>query len=73
MASDPEEAADRHARAVIMAIFAVILAVAIVAACVTTLEGTDTRRASNVTQSGTIGLARPHPPLDGAPEESLRN
>jgi len=49
-----------------MAIFAVILAVAIVAACVTTLEGTDTRRASNVTQSGTIGLARP-------PGESLRN
>src|ERR1700681_1330509 len=41
MASDPEEAADRHARAVIMAIFAVISAVAIVAACVTTLEGTD--------------------------------
>ena len=66
MASDPEEAAARHARAVIMAIFAVILAVAIVAACVTTLEGTDTRRASNVTQSGTIGLARP-------PGESLRN
>jgi hypothetical protein len=73
MASDPKEAADRHARAVIMAIFAVILAVAIVAAFVTTLEGTDTRRASNVTQPGTIGLARPHPPLDRAPGESLRN
>jgi hypothetical protein len=70
---NPEQAADRHARAVVMAIFAVILAVAIVAAFVTTLEGTDTGRASNVTQPGTIGLARPHPPLDRAPGESFRN
>ena len=68
---NPEQAADRHARAVVMAIFAVILAVAIVAAFVTTLEGTG--RASNVTPPGTIGLARPHPPLDRAPGESFRN
>jgi hypothetical protein len=70
---NPEQAADRHARAVVMAIFAVILAVAIVAAFVTTLEGVDTRHVSDVTQPGTIGLARPHPRLDRAPGESLRN
>jgi hypothetical protein len=58
---DPEQAADRHARAAVMAIFAVILAVAIMAAFVTTLEGIDTRYAGNVTQPGTIGLAKPHP------------
>jgi hypothetical protein len=40
---DPEQAADRHARAAVMAIFAVILAVAIIAAFITTLEGVDTR------------------------------
>jgi hypothetical protein len=67
MDSDPEQAADRHARAVIMAIFAAILAVAIVTAFVTTLGSVDTRRASNDTQPGTIGLAKPHPPLDKAP------
>jgi hypothetical protein len=49
-----------------MAIFAA-LAVAIIAAFITTLEGVDTRRASNVTQPGTIGLAKPHVPLDRAP------
>jgi hypothetical protein len=40
---NPEQAADRHARTVVMAIFAVILAVAIVAAFVTTLERVSTR------------------------------
>jgi hypothetical protein len=73
MDSDPEQAADRHVRAVIMAIFAVILAVAISAAFITTLEDIDTRHASDVTQPGTIGLAKPHPPLDRAPGEALRN
>ena len=72
MDSDPEQAAD-HARAVIMAIFAVILAVAISAAFITTLEDIDTRHASDVTHPGTIGLAKPHPPLDGAPGEPIRN
>ncbi len=73
MGSDPEEAADRHARAVIMAIFAFILAVAISAAFITTLEDIDTRHAGDVTQPGTIGLAKPHPPLDRAPGEPIRN
>lgn len=69
---DPEQAADRHARAAVMAIFAVILAVAIMAAFIM-LEGIDTRRAGNVTQPGTIGLAKPHPPLDRAPGEPVRD
>jgi hypothetical protein len=70
---DSKQAADRHARAAVMAIFAVILAVAIMAAFVTTLEGIDTRDAGNVTQPGTIGLAKPHPPLDRAPGEPVRD
>ena len=69
---DPEQAADRHARAAVMGIFAVILAVAIIVAFITTLDGV-TRHASNVTQPGTIGLAKPHPPLDRAPGEPVRN
>ena len=51
-------------------VFEVILAVAIIAAFITTLEGVDTRHAGNVTQPGTIGLAKPHPPLDSARERS---
>ena len=39
-----------------------------------TLEGVDdTRHASNVAQPGTIGLAKPHPPLDRAAGEAVRN
>ena len=68
---DPEPAADRHARVAVMAIFAVILAVAIMAAFITTLEGIDTMHAGNVTQPATIGLAKPHPPLDRAPGEPV--
>jgi hypothetical protein len=56
-----------------MAIFAVILAVAIIAAFITTVEDIDTRHAGNVTQPGTIGLAKPPPPLDRAPGESVRD
>ena len=70
---NPEQAADRHARAVVMAIFAVILAVAMIAAFITTIEGVDTKQASNVAQPGTTGLAHPHPPLDRAPGEPVRN
>jgi hypothetical protein len=70
---DPEQAADRHASAAVMAILAVILAVAIIVAFVTTLEGVDRRHAGNVAQPGTIGLAKPHPPLDRAPGEPVRD
>jgi hypothetical protein len=50
-----------------------LLAVAISAAFITTLEDIDTRHASDVTHPGTIGLAKPHPPLDRAPGEPIRN
>ena len=62
---------DRKSHRTAMAIFAVILAVAMIAAFITTIV--DTKQASNVAQPGTIGLAKPHPPLDRAPGEPLRN
>ena len=72
MKNDPEQAADRHARAAVMVIFATVLSVAMLAAFITTIEGIDTRHTSNVAP-GTIGLAKPHPPLDKAPGEPVRN
>jgi hypothetical protein len=62
---------DRKSHRTAMAIFAVILAVAIIAAFITTLD--DTRHAGNVTQPGTIGLAKPHPTLDRAPGLPVRD
>lgn len=52
-------------------LFAVAVIVAVLAAFVTTLDGVDTRRASNETPPGTTGLARPHPPLDRAPGQPV--
>ena len=63
---------DRSHR-IAVAIFAVALAVVLAAAFVTTLENVDTRHARNVAQPGTIGLAKPHAPLDRAPGEPVRN
>ncbi len=63
MKSDPEQAADRHARAVIIAVISFILSAAILLALVTTIHGIDTRLASNDAPPGTTGLARPHPPI----------
>ena len=63
---------DRKSHRTAMAIFAVILAVAIIAAFITTI-GVDTKQASNDGQPGTIGLARPHQPLDRAPGEPVRD
>jgi len=51
--------------------FAVILAVAVIAAFVTVEH--DTKQARNVAQSGTTGLAHSHPPLDRALGEPIRN
>jgi hypothetical protein len=56
-----------------MTIFTAVLTVVMMAAFITTIEGVDTRQASNVAQPGTTGLAHPHPPLDKAPGEALRN
>ncbi len=64
---------DRKSHRTALAIFAVILAVAMIAAFITTIEGVDTNQASNVAQPGTTGWAHPHPPLDRAPGEPVRN
>ena len=54
-----------------LTIFAVVLAVAIITVFIMPFHGA--KLASNETQPGTIGLARPHPPLDRAPGEAVRN
>jgi hypothetical protein len=64
---------DRNSHGVALAIFAIILAAAMIVAAITTLEGVETRHASNVALPGTIGLAKPHQPLDRAPGEAVRN
>ena len=52
---------------------AVVLTLALIAAFVTTLEHVDIRLANEEAQPGTIGLAKPHAPLDRAPGEPVRN
>ena len=64
---------NRKSRRTAVAIFAVALTVAVIAAFITTFEGVSTRQASNEAQPGTTGLAHPHPPLDIAPGEPVRN
>jgi len=54
-----------HRTAVVL--FAVAVIIAVLAATVTTFERVDTRTASNETPPGTMGLAKPRPPLDRAP------
>ena len=54
-------------------IFAVALTLALIAAFVTTLEHVDIRLANDEVQPGTIGLAKPHAPLDRALGEPVRN
>jgi len=46
-----------------LVIFVTDLAIAVLAAFLTTLHNVDTRSASFEAPPGTIGLARPHPPL----------
>ena len=58
MKSDPEQAADRHARAVIIAVISFILSAAILLALVTTIHGIDTRLASNDAPPGTTLAVR---------------
>jgi hypothetical protein len=53
-------------------IFAIIVAIAIIAAFTATIHHVDTRPASNDLPPGTIGLARPHPPLDRGPGEPVK-
>jgi hypothetical protein len=63
---------DRSQRNVMM-VFAAVLIAAVVAALVTTLKHVDTGPARTEAQPGTIGMARPHPPIDKAPGEAIRN
>jgi hypothetical protein len=51
----------------VLGIFATALLIAVIAAFLTTLRNGDTRSASIDAPPGTIGLARPHPPLPPAP------
>jgi len=55
-----------------LVIFAVLVAVAIVAALATTIRQVDTSQVSRDLPPGTIGLAHPHPPLDRAPGEPIK-
>ena len=52
-----------NTRRTVLALFATALAIAVVAAFLTTLRNVDTRSASTEVPPGTTGLARPHPPL----------
>ena len=61
---------DSHRTALIL--FAVALAVAVLAASITTLENTNTRQVSSDVAPDTTGLARPHPPLDRAPGQPIQ-
>ena len=49
-----------------LAIFATALVIAVIAAFLTTSQNVDTRSASMEAPPGTMGLARPHPPLPPA-------
>ena len=55
-----------------LAIFAVIVAAAIIAAFATTIHRVDTRQASSDLPPGTMGLAHPHSPLDRGPGEAVK-
>ncbi|HKB92200.1 MAG TPA: hypothetical protein VKC60_16915 [Opitutaceae bacterium] len=64
---------DRKSHRTAVVIFAVALTVAVIAVFITTFERVDTRHSNNDGQPGTIGLAKPHPPLDRAPGEPVRD
>jgi hypothetical protein len=64
---------DWNTRRTAVTIFAVALTFALIAAFIATLEHVDIRLANEEAQPGTIGLAKPHAPLDRAPGEPVRN
>jgi hypothetical protein len=55
-----------------LAIFAVIVAAAIIAVFAATIQRVDTRLISSDLPPGTIGLAHPHPPLDKGPGNPVK-
>jgi hypothetical protein len=54
-----------------VAIFAIGLAVVIIAASVATFHGIETKVADNGLPPGTVGLAQPHAPLDSSPGTAI--
>jgi len=52
--------------------FAILMAAIVVLAFVTTLNRIDVKTATTDHPPGTIGLARPHPPLDRGPGEPVK-
>jgi hypothetical protein len=62
---------ERNGHRTAVLLFAVAVAIAMLAAFVTTLEWVDTRTANNQTPPGTTGLAKPRPPLDRAPGQPI--
>jgi hypothetical protein len=50
----------------VLAVFATVLAIAVIAAFLTTVNNVDTRSANIEAPPGTIGMARPHPPSRAA-------
>jgi hypothetical protein len=62
---------ERNSHHTAVLLFAVAMIIAILAAMITMLERVDTRTANNETPPGTMGLAKPHPPLDRAPGQPL--
>lgn len=51
---------------------AIALAIAVVVASTITIDRVNTRTASSDAPPGTVGLARPHPPLDRAAGEPIQ-
>jgi hypothetical protein len=65
---------ERNSQRTANQLFAIAVAIVILTALITTLEGVDTRTSDNRTPPGTTGLAKPHPPVDRAPGQPvLRN
>jgi hypothetical protein len=64
---------DRNSHRNAVTIFALAVIVVVIVTFVTTFRDINTTRVSNGAQPGTIGLARPHPPLDRAAGVPLRD
>ena len=63
---------ERNSHRTPIVLFAIAVTIAILAAFViTTLERIDTRTVNNETPPGTMGLAKPRPPLDRAPGQPV--
>ena len=62
---------ERNSHRTALILFAAAVAIAILAAAITTFERIETRTANNETPPGTTGLAKPRPPLDRAPGQPV--